>query len=330
MEQVAIGSMRTTLEWNHQNMDNFNTELQELRGRLAEREKNLGRLRKARADLGVKLEELDTLKRKLDKERKDVEDLEGLGLRALFHTILSSKVEQLAIERQQFLRAQLKWEQCLSAVAKLKANVAGLQDSLAGSDGLEERMAGVLEKKEALLLHGAGEPARSLMELTERIADADIELRELGEAWAAGDEALEGLEFIQKSLDSARGWGVYDLLGGGLVATAIKHSRMDRAKEAMGEVTQDLEIFRDELSDVNRDWKPSLEISNLDKFGDYLLDGLIFDWIVQGKINKSLNSCKRTISTVKGVLGQLQRDMEVVRERVRGIETERRALIEGA
>jgi hypothetical protein len=308
-------------------MEPFNIKLQELRERLAVRKKKQGRLRTALLALKGKQAELGKLKIQLAKERKDVDKLEGLSLTALFHTVLSSKVEQLAIERQQFLRAQLKWGQCLSAVSKLKVEVAELTGVLEVGVGLEAELEGVLREKEQVLLRSTDGKSKALLDLVEKIADARIGQAELGEAWAAGDEASESLEKVIKSLQSAKGWGVYDMVGGGIFATAVKHSHIGKAKTAMDDAVYELETFQEELKDVQVDWEISLEISSFNSFSDYLLDGLIFDWVVQSKINKSLKACQDAKASVTSILRRLDREITAIKATVSDLQIERQELI---
>ena len=51
--------------------------------------------------------------------------------------------------------------------------------------------------------------------------------REIQEALTAGENALQSLYAASEQLDSARNWGIVDLLGGGFFTDLIKHSKMD-------------------------------------------------------------------------------------------------------
>ena len=47
--------------------------------------------------------------------------------------------------------------------------------------------------------------------------------REIQEALTAGENALQSLYAASEQLDSARNWGIVDLLGGGFFTDLIKH-----------------------------------------------------------------------------------------------------------
>ena len=46
--------------------------------------------------------------------------------------------------------------------------------------------------------------------------------REVQEAISAADDAIRHLEDAERELKSARNWGIYDILGGGLISSLIK------------------------------------------------------------------------------------------------------------
>ena len=59
---------------------------------------------------------------------------------------------------------------------------------------------------------------------------------EIQEAIDAADRALRSLERARDSLHSAKGWGILDMLGGGLFSTCVKHSNMNEAETALADV----------------------------------------------------------------------------------------------
>ena len=64
-----------------------------------------------------------------------------------------------------------------------------------------------------------------------------------------------------------------------------------------------------------------INISSFDTFADYFFDGLIFDWIVQSKINDSLDrvinldrKVEKLINILINDLYKLENKLEMVRE----------------
>ena len=63
--------------------------------------------------------------------------------------------------------------------------------------------------------------------------DMENNKKEIHEAIAAGERALNSLYAVQDKLKSARGWGMIDLFGGGLLTDMVKHSKMNDASRCM-------------------------------------------------------------------------------------------------
>ena len=129
--------------------------------------------------------------------------------------------------------------------------------------------------------------------------------KELREAITAADRALEGLERAKVNLNSARNWGVWDILGGGIISGMIKRSRMREAGDAMEYARQELLHFRRELEDVDQLIDPGFTNFDFVAFGDLFLDGLLFDLLAQGRINDARERVDRAIFEVRRIRPQL-------------------------
>ncbi len=283
--------------------------LLETRERIREKQKlesSVGEARRSLASERTRLAELGAV---LKKEEADVRRLEGLSLTAMFHQFLGSKEDRLDQEKQEVFTAKLKYDQCVHEVASLERDIADMEGRLAAIGDPEAEYARALERKEARI-EGAGRA--DLVRLTERIAEVNSDIKEIGEAVAAGDEVIAGLDSVIAYFKSAGNWGIVDLIGGGLIVTAVKHSKIDRAKAAIHEVQTLLGRFRRELADLRTGPAAPLgvEINSFEKFADYLFDGLIFDWIVQSKINRSLDAAREMRDRMAALVGDLRRRLE--------------------
>ena len=74
--------------------------------------------------------------------------------------------------------------------------------------------------------------------------------KEVQEAVVAGTEALGALERAKECLNSAGNWGIVDILGGGLISTFVKHSKMGDASRLVEKARSTLKQFQKELQDV--------------------------------------------------------------------------------
>jgi prefoldin subunit 5 len=132
-------------------------------------------------------------------------------------------------------------------------------------------------------------------------------------------------------LQSAHGWGVWDLLGGDLLATAIKHSRIDDARQAVYAVQAALQRFQRELADVEQSAQFIIEdISTFETFADYFFDGLIADWVVQARIDRSLENARAAAQRLDGVLAQLDGRKNDLQNQINRLEQDKRSLVESA
>jgi hypothetical protein len=271
---------------------------------------NLGEARKSLATERARLRDLGAI---LKKEEADVRRLEGLSLTAMFHQFLGSKEDRLDKERQEMFTAKLKYDQCAHEVSSLERDIGHLEGRIAALGNPEDEYARVLEEKETRI---GGAARAEVVRLTEKLADLDSDVKEYGEAVAAGEEVVAGLDRVIAYFKSAGNWGVVDLLGGGLIVTAVKHSKIDKAKAAIHEVQSRMGRFQRELADLRTrpDSPLRIEISSFEKFADFLIDGLIFDWIVQSKIRKSLDAALEARGKMEAVLRELRRGMEGRRE----------------
>ncbi|HUX77218.1 MAG TPA: hypothetical protein VMY40_11315 [Anaerolineae bacterium] len=318
-------------------LEELNVQLIDVKEKLRTRRKLQAALASARQRLAQERARCSELEGELERENADVAKLEGLSLTGLFATILGSKEEQLEKERQEVLAAKLRYDACAYAISALEREVADLQHQIARLGDLDARYQAILDRKAGLMLEaGAGpagrlaEDASRLLQLSEPLADARSDVRELDEAISAGNQVLDGLDHAIASLKSAGSWGVWDLLGGGIVATAVKHSRIDDARASIHRVQELLWRFRRELGDVEADPDVGVDLSSFEAFADYFFDGLIVDWIVQSRIENSLEKAVHTRDTVQQVVGDLHARLGEAQDRVRALTEERLRLIEGA
>lgn len=140
----------------------------------------------------------------------------------------------------------------------------------------------------------------------EQVAALQAKVKEIDEAIAAGRKVLVGLEEVIEALDSARKWGIWDMLGGRLFSTLAKHSRIDRAREGIDNVRRMMHQFKRELTDVQNQVELRIDISDFESFADVFLDGFVFDWIVQNKINDALSQAHQAKAAVFQVVSNLE------------------------
>jgi hypothetical protein len=97
-------------------------------------------------------------------------------------------------------------------------------------------------------------------------------------------------------------------MGGGLLATHGKHNRLDEAMDYIQNAQKNLGRFEKELQDVHLTLTIELDVNSFLRFSDYFFDGLITDWIVQGRIQNTLAQVESKISAVNTILWELENE----------------------
>ncbi|HAK42312.1 MAG TPA: hypothetical protein DCM59_05840, partial [Clostridium sp.] len=83
-------------------------------------------------------------------------------------------------------------------------------------------------------------------------------------------------------------------------------SSIDEAKKYAHSAKIALIRFEKELSDVDLKVDIDINVDSFETFVDYFFDNLISDWIVQSKINESLDSVNNVRKRVEDIMGSLQ------------------------
>jgi chromosome segregation ATPase len=264
----------------------------------------------------------------LNKEKIDVEKLEHVSLTWLFHTVLGSREQQLEKERQELLSAQLLYQQTKNQVGYLeqeKSRLSNQIEKLADTDSEYEL---ILSEKEKFIQQSNQTIAKDLFEISEKLANLNSELREITEAVTAGNSVIVDLDQAIKSLGSAEGWGIWDMLGGGLITDMIKHSHIDDARNSVNNAQEKISRFKRELADVQKNAEVQINIGELASFADFFFDGLIFDWIVQSKIEDSLAQSSKAKSTIAQTIKELETLKESTQNEFTDMQEKRVLLIE--
>ena len=131
------------------------------------------------------------------------------------------------------------------------------------------------------------------------------ENKEIREAIQAGEAALSSLRKAQEKLDSARNWGIFDIVGGGFMSSLIKHSRMDDASAYIEDAKRKLTVFERELGDIKVSADLSMELGSFMRFADTFMDNIFVDVMVQSRINEVITGIDNISGRVREILARL-------------------------
>jgi len=261
-------------------------------------------------DLGLALEqyerEANNWEQRLQREEQEVERLTGMTLFNLIYSIIGKKEEKIEREQLEVLEAKVKYDEALRTVKDTKDQIHDVSQELSHVRGWEVEYDAIIRQKEQSLLHSN----RELMALVDRQTDLRLTQKELKEAIQAGSSVMDSLKSASDGLQKARDWGTYDLLGGGMIATHIKHNNIDEAMAYIHDAQRELSLFSKELRDVQLSTSIEIDIGDFLRFSDYFFDGFISDWMVQGRINDTLDQVEDKAYAINEILRQLDNEYE--------------------
>lgn len=263
----------------------------------------------------------------VDKEDEDVRKLENSSLGSFFYSMLGTFEDHVEKERREALAARLKFDQVQKDLADVQNQISRLSAERLDYLRCQEEFDELYAQKKTDLIRENGETAQKILRLADTANQAKMSLGEIHEATVAGEEVLAGLERVHSSLNSAEGWGAWDLLGGGFIAGLAKHSHIDDAKAEAENTQRYLRRFRTELADIQLDSDIDIQTDGFGKFADFFFDGLIADWFMQSKIQESQASVKRVKKEVLLILERLEQWKEQQNSIAQRIEIEIKNLI---
>ncbi|MGI5888304.1 MAG: hypothetical protein ACOX6J_02870 [Oscillospiraceae bacterium] len=126
-------------------------------------------------------------------------------------------------------------------------------------------------------------------------------IREIQEAIAASEAALDHLFAADGYLNKAGNWGMVDILGGGWITTYIKRNSLEEARNEMAAAQRAVLNLRKELLDVPSVNSLGLDIDDFLAFADYFFDGFLADIMVQSRISEAQRKVHDTIDEIQRI-----------------------------
>ncbi len=175
-----------------------------------------------------------------------------------------------------------------------------------------------------------GDPRRSeLSDLADERGRLSRELAAMRKALQLADAAQQELSDLRGKVGSASRWSTYDIFGGGKIATAAVHRRLDEAREVAAEADYRLTLLRTELADLHGTMPtfPLLAISARTKLVDLWFDNIFTDMAVREQIRQARHNVDHSLQVVQEVQEQLTSRVTEAQARLISIEAKRRDLL---
>lgn len=256
------------------------------------------------SSLAIEKPRLTALGSQLDRERKDVERLEGISLQRLAAALAGSRDDALVVERQEAAIAELRYAEHSRLVTTMMTELDAIDRRIAELGDVDAIHLEAMEAKGRMLMAHGGEHGRLVAALVEQFTYACAMERELGEARDCGVALHQVLTTAMSNLRAALETSAWELMAGGPLTAASKHDALRRASRDMQWSRILLERFHKELADAARGLSPHapynvLTIRELPgpTIIDYMWGGIV-DAAVRGKLNhigRALDSVRHEV-----------------------------------
>lgn len=256
--------------------------------------------------------ELNSLEKRLEKEKKDVDNLNKTSLSNFFATIFKNKDKKLEKEKEEYLNVQIKHEEVLSNINELKSELQNKKEMLYSIDKCEKEYEKIMDEKISILKNnGDYETKENIKRLDDKLNELIDKNNEIREAYGAGKRLLEAVASAKDELEGAKKWGNFDIIGGDAMSSIAKQSKIRKANIQFERVSQLMSEFNKELEDIKLS---SLEFSNVTFALDVFFDNIFTDISVQRRIKEAIEDIENLENKIKNILYALQsKDEEVVR-----------------
>lgn len=288
-------------------MRDYNTELNALQEKLARKGKIESMLRSLRSQLTELQAEEQRLAAQRSKEQSDVDRLEQGSLAAFFYAAISKKEEKLDREKAEAYAAAVKHDAARRQVEAAEYDIHALETELQDLSGVQTEYDRLFEEKMEAVKAENPAYGDELCRMEDQLGYIWAQKREIDEALSVGRGILSQITSIESSLDSAEGWGTWDLLGGGLISDLAKHSHLDEAQAQINDLQDSLRRYHTELADVTVQADVQAQVDGFLRFADYFFDGLFADWAVLDSIHSSQQQIGSTRCQVEDIQGKLER-----------------------
>jgi hypothetical protein len=258
-------------------------------------------------DLKKAEEKRKKIETQLHDEYADIEALEKLTLKGIFHSILGDKEKQLEQARQDYLQVTLRYNECKNEIDTLRYELRVLgkkTDRLSLLQGELDSLKKIRENELRIEDSPLGNQLRSLLDKIDSNIDRTSRADEIRNT---GKVAFKKLSMASLALQEARNWGNWDRMHKNhRKGDYYKHSAIDDAKQFAFEAKRALLNYERELDELGiRLNTQQLDISSLSGFLDIFFDNLITDWIFQQKVKKTLSNLNLVIGDVRRSLDQI-------------------------
>jgi hypothetical protein len=266
----------------------------------------------------------------LEKEHKDVKRLEKLSVKGIFHEFLGDKKKQLEIERQEYLDAVLRYNECVKFIELLEFEKGVLEEKLTKEKEVNENLDKLLKVREQQLMRTNTSTGRKLLKIEKQIDQKLALRRELNEAIILGTKILKKLNSMIRLLSQNQAWGHDENIFGTI--NHFSSNNIDKALKTGLEVRQLLLAYEDELRDIygKRKFRLAATMNTIVNFTANFRGSLLSDWIVAEKIHNTFHNTVGFRDQMQRINASLQQELKNTDEEIEQLnEAKKKVVMEG-
>lgn len=223
--------------------------------------------------------------------------------------LIEQNLDRVAVTELKLIEAQLMLEDLQDDVVDIVHKLNAINEPY-----IEQQLQKLNDEKQQWLAQHAPQLAEKLTAIAEQQTLCKQLTKEIQEAIDAGNGALSALTDAGFALHEAESYSTWDtFLGGGFMATAMKHEKLEMTNSYIHSAQMALQRFSNELLDVKDMRNETIEIGTdgFVKFTDFFFDNIFTDWSIHSKITTAMNQISRVQDDVANTLRELQQKLTV-------------------
>lgn len=223
--------------------------------------------------------------------------------------LIEQNLDRVAVTELKLIEAQLMLEDLQDDVVDIVHKLNAINEPY-----IEQQLQKLNVDKQQWLAEHAPQLAEKLTAIAEQQTLCKQLTKEIQEAIDAGNGALSALTDAGFALHEAESYSTWDtFLGGGFMATAMKHEKLETTNSYIHSAQMALQRFSNELLDVKDMRNETIEIGTdgFVKFTDFFFDNIFTDWSIHSKITTAMNQISRVQDDVANTLRELQQKLTI-------------------
>ena len=279
-------------------------------------------------NLNKEEKELRYLERQLNKEKKQMDDLNKLSISNIFTSIFKNKKSKKENQEKEYLDAKVKYEKQLLIVNSLREKIKIKRNELDKIENCEEEYDKLMDEKiNVLKLQGDYFTKEKIRLLDEKLNEYLKINEDIRKTHKIGKNLLGEVKLAKHDLEWSKKWGKVDMVAKDSMSSIAKQNKIRKVKLKFENIEKLINQFNKELEDIKIN---NLEFSNITFAMDIFFDNIFTDISVQRQINDSIEDIERLEDKVQNILYKLQIKNEEVIKKINNVKNDYISFVEEA